>query len=82
MERNLAALVKRAHGYGERLATGVALEQAGAMGLASHERCFANRAAMWADRAIGPKASLKPFTGLGFIMEDRIGKIVHGRNLG
>ena len=49
-----------------------ALVQARAMGLALHERGFANHAAVRADRTIGPKAGFKPFAGLGFVVKDRI----------
>src|SRR5258708_6916776 len=45
VQRNVAALVQRADRDGERLAAGVALVQAGARGLAVHQRCLIDGAA-------------------------------------
>ncbi len=72
VQRIFAAFVECAHGQGEWRAASVALVLAGPMGFALHKRCFANRAAMWADRIFGPKAGPKLFTGLGFVVEDRV----------
>ena len=72
VERYLAALIQGADRDCEGLATCVALVQARTMRLAFHGRCFVDGAAMRADGAIGPKASLKPFTGLCFVVKDRV----------
>ena len=80
MKWYLAALVQRPDSYSERLAAGVTIVEARTMGLAFHKRGFVDRAALGTNGAIGPKANLKPFAGLGFVVKDRIGEVIHGFN--
>src|ERR1700674_3170745 len=78
VQRNLAALVKGAHGDRERLSAGVALVEARTVRLALHERGLIDNAAMRADRAVCPEALFEPRASLGFSGKDRILEVGHG----
>lgn len=72
VQRDMAALIDRANHYREVFAAIVALMKAGAMAFTLKARDVLGRAAVWANRAIGPADRLKVFAGFGFIGEDRI----------
>ena len=78
VQRDLAALVQRAHGRREWLLASVALVEARTMGLALHQRRFTNHATVRAEAPVLPNPRFKPFAGGGFVSEDRIGKVSHG----
>src|SRR5260370_41614531 len=82
VQRDMAALVERAHGRREGLLTGAALVEAGAGALALKLRSLVYRAAMRADRTIGPAQGFKVLAGGGFVGENLGGKVAgHGRFL-
>src|SRR6266404_9452927 len=62
---------------GELPATGIALEAAGPVFLAEHSRnlTLASRAAVSANRAIGPNLRLEPFAGEVVILKGRVVEI-------
>jgi len=72
VQRDMAALVQRADCHSERLATSIALIQAGAVRLAVHERGFVDRAALGANGTVWPNPCLKPLAGFVGIVKDRV----------
>src|SRR5207302_2050385 len=72
-ERELAALENGLDRHRELLAAGVALVDAGAVGLALKlGHVLGGNAAVRADWAMGPNPSLKPFAGEVIILENRV----------
>ena len=78
-QADVATLHDRSDRDGELAATRTAVEQPVLSGLAFHAVDVLDIAAMRAVRAIGPAQGFKVFTGLGFVVKDRIGKVeIHG----
>ena len=79
VQRHLGTLVKRPDRHRKRLAAGVALVEAGVMGLAMHQRGLVGHAAMRAHRAVRPQLGFHLLAGLGLIGELGAIQNRHGR---
>jgi hypothetical protein len=71
MHRDVAGLEHAAHADGERLAASAAIPQTGASGFTLRARCFADRAAVRANRAVGPHLLFDVFESGVFVGEAR-----------
>src|SRR5258708_28446806 len=83
MQRDMRALIQRAHGGRERLLAGAALVQTGARALALEFGGLVYGATMRADWAIRPTELFEVSAGGFFVSENRVCEIAgHGQFLG